>query len=82
MFLLLYGEKSIRIIIEHLCFASLLYDKSKKTHWYSIRWNRDKQYGFVNSMNNGVSYFLHRSKLDQDVCNGTIRSEKVAQSIN
>jgi cold shock CspA family protein len=35
-------------------------------------WNNDKQYGFVNSMNDGVRYFLHRSRIDQDVCDGSV----------
>lgn len=86
MFLLLYGEKNIGIIIEPLCFAIqdqrlLCFEKgywkyymiNQKRHIGIVSgWNRDKQYGFVNSMNNGVSYFLHRSKLDQDVCNGAV----------
>lgn len=35
-------------------------------------WNKEKQFGFVESMNDGVSYFIHRARLDQDVCDGAV----------
>lgn len=36
------------------------------------KWNREKQFGFVSSINDGKAYFIHRSQLGQDVCEGAV----------
>lgn len=46
---------------------------NQKRHLGTISgWDRVKQFGFVNSINDGKSYFLHRSQIGQDICNGAV----------
>lgn len=47
-------------------------DNQKRHLGNVLKWNKEKQYGFVSSINDGKSYFLHKSQIGQDVCNGTI----------